>query len=160
MKILKIPFLVYVAGLWATDSRAELDYQTDVAPLLRDYCAGCHNEVDYEGEFSVETFASVLEGGETDDKSILVPGKPNQSYLLQTILRTAKPAMPPKKEPQLSEDEIAVITRWIAEGAHGPEPENDRSILSTLTVPEIAPSGNAVEPVTAMEKSRTGRCSR
>ncbi len=133
-----------------------VDYQTDVVPLLRDYCAGCHNESDFEGELSVETYAALLKGGETEEKQILVPGKPEESYLLQTILRKAKPAMPPKKEPQLSEEEVGILTRWIAEGAKGPAPENDLSMLSALTVPALAPQHEVSVPITAMEYSPDG----
>lgn len=128
---------------------APVDYHTDIAPLLRDYCAGCHNGSDYEGGFSVETFAEVMEGGESEDKSILVPGKPDESYLLQTILKIAKPTMPPKKEPQPGADEIALLTRWIEEGAKGPVGKHDQSLLSTLTVPKIAPSAAVKDAVTA-----------
>jgi WD40 repeat protein/mono/diheme cytochrome c family protein len=131
--------------------RAEVpvDYHADIAPLLRDYCAGCHNAGDYEGGLSVETFAALMEGGETEGKSILVPGKPDDSYLLQTVLKTAKPAMPPKKEPQLTADEIALLTRWIAEGAKGPAKEHDISLLSTLIVPDVAPASSVKDAITA-----------
>lgn len=145
--------------LTALSSRAAgvIDYHTDIAPLLRDYCAGCHNEGDYEGGFSVETYASILEGGETEDKTALVPGKPEESYLLQTILKTAKPAMPPKKEPQPTAAEVALLTRWIEEGAKGPEAEKDISILSTLTVPPMAPTGKAAEAITGVAFSPDGK---
>ena len=92
-------FTALLFGSSAALTAAPVDYHTDIAPLLRDYCAGCHNGGDYEGGFSVETFAELMEGGETEDKTILVPGKPDESYFLQTVLKTAKPAMPPKKEP-------------------------------------------------------------
>jgi len=134
-----------------------VDYHTDVAPLLRDYCAGCHNEFDLEGEFSVETFASLMKGGETEDEIIVAPGKPDASFLLRTIQHDADPAMPPKKEPQPTAEEIAVIQQWIQEGAKGPAVDADVSILSTLTVPDIAPSGKAVSPITAAEYSPDGR---
>ncbi|MDP4583324.1 MAG: hypothetical protein NWT04_05340 [Verrucomicrobiales bacterium] len=139
--------------------RAEvpIDYHTDIAPLLRDYCAGCHNGGDYEGGLSVETFAELMEGGESDDKAILVPGKPNESYLLQTILHTAKPVMPPKKEPQPTPAEVALLTRWITEGAKGPAEDSDISILSTLTVPRIEPSGKGAEAITAAAFSPDGK---
>ena len=139
--------------------RAEvpIDYHTDIAPLLRDYCAGCHNGGDYEGGLSVETFAELMEGGESDDKTILVPGKPDESYLLQTILHTAKPVMPPKKEPQLTPAEVALLTRWITEGAKGPAEDSDISILSTLTVPRIEPSGKGAEAITAAAFSPDGK---
>ena len=149
--------LVLVCGV-ATISRAgELDYHRDIAPILRDYCAGCHNESDYEGEFSVVTFGSLKEGGETDDKSILVAGKPDASYLIQTIRHEAKPAMPPKKEPQLSSEAVQLLTRWVREGAKGPAEEADVSILSTLVVPDIPKSGEAAEPVTAAAFSPDGK---
>lgn len=135
---------------------APLDYHADIAPLLRDYCAGCHNEGDYEGGFSVETFAALMEGGETEGKSILVPGKPDESYLLQTVLKAAKPAMPPKKEPQPTADEVALLKRWVEEGAKGPAKEHDISLLSTLIVPEVAPTNAVKDSVTAAAFSNDG----
>ncbi len=137
-------------------SAAPVEYHTDIAPLLRDYCAGCHNAGDYEGGLSVETFAALMEGGETEGKTILTPGKPDESYLLQTVLKTAKPAMPPKKEPQPTADEIALLKRWIEEGAKGPAKEHDVSLLSTLNVPEIAPTPAAKDAITAAAFSRDG----
>jgi len=131
----------------------ELDYRTDVAPLLRDYCAGCHNQREYEGDFSVETFAELMAGGETEDRAIVVPGKPDESYLFQTIAKTARPSMPPQREPQLDAEEIELLARWIREGAKGPAPEDDLSLLSTLSVPEIPASGAAPSPVTALALS-------
>ncbi len=133
---------------------APVDYHADIAPLLRDYCAGCHNEGDYEGGFSVETFAALMEGGETEDKTILVPGKPDESYLLQTVLKTAKPAMPPKKEPQPTAAEVALLKRWIEEGAKGPAKEHDISLLSTLNVPDVAPTAAVKDAITAAAFSK------
>ncbi|MEX2578896.1 MAG: c-type cytochrome domain-containing protein [Verrucomicrobiales bacterium] len=136
---------------------AAIDYHADIAPLLRDYCAGCHNEFDYEADFSVETFGALMEGGESENETIVVPGMPSESFLLKTIRHETDPAMPPEKEPQLGEEEIALIARWIEEGAEGPAPEDDASILSTLNVPDIPASGNADKPVTAAEFSRDGK---
>ena len=145
------------ASLAVTVSAREIDYHTDIAPLLRDYCAGCHNNYDFEADFSVETFEDLMFGGESEDKTIIVPGKPDESYLLQTILKTAKPAMPPKREPQMEDEEIELIAEWIRKGAKGPEPGSDVSILSTLTVPEIDPVAGTAKPVTALEFSPDGK---
>ena len=122
-----------------------IDYHADIAPLLRDYCSGCHNELDYDGDFSVETFAALMQGGETENETIIVPGDPAKSFLMRTLRKQSKPAMPPKKEPQLESHELALIEQWIKEGAKGPKPADDKSILATLNVPKIAPkktSGN------------------
>ena len=155
--LIRLFCVAFVLNFAALSKGGELDYHRDIAPLLRDYCAGCHNESDYEGEFSVETFAALKEGGETDDKTILVAGKPESSYLLQTILHEAKPAMPPKKEPQLSTEAVALLTRWIKEGAKGPAVADDVSILSTLVVPDIAKTGKAAEPFTAAAFTADGK---
>lgn len=158
MTVLNRTFCILaVVGSVTVTLAGEIDYHRDIAPVLRDYCAGCHNESDYEGEFSVETFAALKSGGETEDKSILVAGKPDDSYLLQTIRHEAEPAMPPKKEPQLSSEAIDLLTRWVREGAKGPDAEEDFSILSTLVVPEIPKSGKAVEPITAAAYSGDGK---
>src|SRR6056297_4086310 len=117
-----------------------LDYRKDIAPILRDYCAGCHNDLDYEGALTIETYRSLMEGGESEDKTIIVPGKPEESYLFQTMIKTAKPVMPPKREPQLSEEQIDLVRQWIEEGAKGPAAGDDLSILSSLSVPDIPPS--------------------
>ena len=48
------------------------DYSKQVAPILKKYCAGCHNEQDREGKLSLESFASLQRGGKSG--SALLPG--------------------------------------------------------------------------------------
>lgn len=38
--------------------------QQDVAPILTKYCTGCHNDADREGRLSLQTYESLLKGGE------------------------------------------------------------------------------------------------
>lgn len=157
MKFIQPCLVILLSVLGHTIPASAVDYHTEVAPLLRDYCAGCHNDFDLEGDFSVETFASLMKGGESDDETIVVPGKPNESFLFRTMRHTADPVMPPEKEPQPTAEEIAVIEKWIEAGAKGPAAGSDLSILSTLTVPDVAPSGKAASPITATEYSPDGR---
>ncbi len=134
----------------------KIDYHTDIVPLLRDYCSGCHNESDYDGDFSVETFAALMKGGESGDETIIVPGKAAESFLMTTLHKLAKPSMPPKKEPQPEASELALIEQWINQGAIGPKPGDDPSFLSKLIVPHIAPEGKVAKPITAAEFSPDG----
>ncbi|MCB1095259.1 MAG: hypothetical protein KDN22_06730 [Verrucomicrobiae bacterium] len=130
---------------------APVDYQREVAPIFRSYCAGCHNDVDYEGDFSLETFAGLRGGGEEGDP--IKPGDGAESLLIQLVEHRAKPNMPPKDEPQLPAEELAILKRWIAEGARGPA--TDTSILQELVVPARAPAAsNFVRPVTAVAFDR------
>ncbi|MCP5542043.1 MAG: hypothetical protein H7A53_13260 [Akkermansiaceae bacterium] len=129
-----------------------VDYFRDVAPLLRQYCAGCHNDEDYEGDFSVERFADLKEGGSKG--TMLKPGAPGESHLIALLTGKTKEPMPPKDEPQPAAGEIALLERWIGEGARGPATDaEDVSILSRLTVPAL-PAAPGEKPVTAIAVGR------
>ncbi len=128
-------------------------YERDIAPILRTYCAGCHNDADREGEFSVETFASLNKGG---DKGVtLKPGDPESSLLVKLIEGRSKPSMPPKDEPRVPAAELALLRQWIADGAPGPQ--RDESLLKNLVVPEVAVGRGVARPWTAVEYSPDGK---
>jgi mono/diheme cytochrome c family protein len=129
------------------------DYHSEIAPLLRQYCAGCHNDEDFEGDFSVERYADLKEGGSKGD--MLVPGKPDESYLIKLLTGGTSEPMPPKDDPQPGAKEIDLLKRWVAAGAPGPK-GGDVSILSMLTVPDL-PKAPGARAVTAMEHSADGK---
>lgn len=129
---------------------------TDVAPLLRDYCAGCHNDQDLEAELSVETFQALKQGGESE-KTMIVPGRPDESYLIQVLTEKAKPKMPPKRETQLEQAQIEVLIKWVEEGAKGPELAEDTSILKTLSLPPVKPVKEQNPIITSAEFSGDGK---
>lgn len=156
-RFLSVSLGFILVSIFPLRAETPLNYHAEIVPILREYCVGCHNGDDYEGDFSVETFSALREGGETEEKTMIVPGKPEESYLLQTILRKTKPAMPPKKEPQPKAEEISMISRWIAEGAKGPLAVEDLSMLSTLSVPKIVASANSARAITARAISPDGK---
>ena len=147
-----LPIIFGLLALLPTHG-AKLDFHRDIAPILREYCAGCHNEVDWEGELAMETYKSLMNGGENGPG--IRPGKAEDSFLIQALTKKKKPYMPPRKEPQPSSKQIDTLRAWIDEGATGPK--SDVSILSTLTVPKLAPSQNAARPVTALAVSPKGQ---
>ncbi len=150
-------FMLLAASLVAIPvMHAEVDFGTDVAPLLRDYCAGCHNDQDLEAELSVETFHALNQGGESE-KTMIVPGRPEESYLIQVLTGEAKPKMPPKRETQMEHSQIDVLVKWVEEGATGPERSQDTSILKTLSLPPVQPSQEVKPIVTAAEFSGDGK---
>jgi hypothetical protein len=146
---------VLMSVLAPTAALAEPDFHADVAPLLREYCAGCHNESDKEGDLSVETFAALMRGGESGPS--IVPGKAAESFLVRTVTKEEKPFMPPKKEPQPSAEEVAILKAWVDAGAKGPEAGKDVSILSTLVVPRVAAKPGVRQPVAALAVSPNGQ---
>src|SRR5438874_1525568 len=96
---------------------AKVSFTRDVLPLFQQHCVGCHQPAKQGGSYLMTSRADLLKKGDTDNPGV-VPGKPEQSYLLAQ-LRPAdgKPPAMPKNKPPLSEKEVGLIARWIAEGA-------------------------------------------
>lgn len=137
------------ASLWGADGPAP-DYEKQVAPLLKKYCAGCHNGSDLEGKLSLETFADLQKGGEHG--VAVLAGDPASSRLIR-VLTGSEPTMPPEGEPQPTAAEIDVLKRWVEEGAKGPAgAEPDRSVL---IVPKIE-SHAKERPIAALDWSADG----
>lgn len=129
------------------------DFHTDIAPILRDYCAGCHSGKELEGDLSVETFAQLKKGGENGTP---LEGKNGHAALLSRVLRGEKPKMPPRKEPQPTEAEIRLVEAWLNAGAPSPRGE-DISILSMLNIPDLPIKGNEAKVITAIAFTRDGK---
>jgi WD40 repeat protein len=144
--------LLVLAGMLSC-AHAEPIYERDIAPIFRTYCAGCHNDADREGDFSLETFAGLRTGGDKGDP--LKPGNADASLLIKLIEGRAKPAMPPKDEPKVPAAELARLKEWIAAGAPGPN--QDVSILEQLIVPQVATDKRRAMPITASAFSPDGK---
>jgi WD40 repeat protein/mono/diheme cytochrome c family protein len=135
-----------VPGLVAVATGATPTYEREIAPILRTYCSGCHNDRDAEADFSVERFASLRKGGaEAGDP--IVPGDAAASTLVKRITSADADHMPPADEPQVPAADLATLEAWIAAGAPGPTV--DASLLETLAVPALAAYGG-MKPVTAL----------
>lgn len=145
--------MIFVLAAAAVPALAAPGYEREIAPILRTYCAGCHNDREAESEFSVERFASLRKGGaEAGDP--ITPADAAASVLIQRIVSKGADHMPPADEPQVSAAELATLEAWIAAGAHGPAV--DASILETLTVPALPPYPG-LKPVTAAALSPDGK---
>ena len=134
------------------DEAAVPDYAGRVAPILAKYCAGCHNDEDREGKFSLESYASLQQGA--PHGPALLASDPKGSLILRLMTGAAKPAMPPKGEPGPSAEEVATVEAWIAAGARGPAGQAPPRLA--LMVPKIAPADRP-RPVVALDSSRDGR---
>src|SRR4051812_34805011 len=94
---------------------AEVDFAHEVVPILKQHCAKCHGGSQKKGDFSINSRTSLLAGGESGQA--VAVGKGKQSDLYQRITsRDDSLRMPPEGEP-LSAVEVAVVARWIDEGA-------------------------------------------
>lgn len=127
------------------------DFGREVAPIFRKYCSGCHNAKDLDGEFSLESHAALMKGGESGPA--LVAGQPDQSLLLKLMEGREKPHMPPRKEPQPTSEEVGLIRAWIQAGAPGPV----QGMELPPTLPQVKPRPGIRQPLTALALHPDGK---
>lgn len=101
---------------------ARLDYNWHIRPILSDNCFGCHglDEAGREAGLRLDDRASaVSELVESPGKYAIVPGDPEASEVIRRITESDPDLImpPPSSHKTLSVDEVALLTRWIKEGA-------------------------------------------
>jgi mono/diheme cytochrome c family protein len=113
--------------LSAGSAPAEIDYQTQIKPLLKSHCFACHGSLKQESSLRLDAGELILKGGEIGPA--IVSGKPHESLLYQVLTPDADIQMPPEGQGRrLKPDEIQLIKNWIAQGAKypsGDQPEAD-----------------------------------
>lgn len=87
-------------------------FETDVRPILREFCFDCHGAVEeLQGGLDLRLVHRMVSGG--DSGEAVVPGDPDASLLLS---RVRDGDMPPG-EAIVPEEKIAILEAWIQGGA-------------------------------------------
>jgi hypothetical protein len=111
--------LVVATTLGANDAWSvgqEVDYLTQVKPILSSKCYACHGALKQKAKLRLETRALMLKG------EVIVPGKAAESLLIEKTMDKGDDRMPPPKEGAgLKPEEIALLRQWIDQGAKAPE---------------------------------------
>lgn len=97
----------------------KIDFEREIAPILEAHCWDCHGEDQQESGLRLDRRANMLRGGDYGLPAV-VPGIPNQSYLLDLVNHLDPELKMPPDEDKIPAKEIAVLTRWIAQGAIWP----------------------------------------
>lgn len=101
-------------------------FEKKVRPLLVEKCLECHGGKDIsKNGLKLTSRAAILQGGESGPAA--VERKPTESLLVTAINYRDAPRMPPKGK--LSDDEIAILTRWVELGL--PWPETTKTLTSS-----------------------------
>lgn len=99
---------------------AKLAFNQDIQPILAENCYGCHGPDPGSRKASLRLdrpeFALAPRG---KDGPAIIPGQPDQSPLVRRVeSKVAKEVMPPAEAHKtLKPEEIALLRRWVAEGA-------------------------------------------
>ncbi len=87
-------------------------FDAEVRPILKNNCEACHNAATRSGGLSFDSRESVLKGGK--DGPAAKPGAPADSLLIQAVEQKGDLKMPMGR-PRLKDEEIAILTRWVAQ---------------------------------------------
>lgn len=98
---------------------APVNFVREVRPILEKHCYECHGATKQKSGLRLDIKALALKGGDNHGPDIL-PGQAKDSPLIHFLTAVeADEAMPPKG--RLPAAEIAMLTRWINEGAVWPD---------------------------------------
>jgi hypothetical protein len=103
------------------ESAAGIEYfEKHVRPLLVEQCYKCHSDVHKKkAGLLMTTRAGLLTGG--DSGPALVPGKAAQSLLIKAVKHLDPDLKMPPKKKKLSDQQINILSRWVAMGAPMPK---------------------------------------
>jgi hypothetical protein len=102
----------------AQEKVVPVDFVRDIQPLLTRHCIKCHGANKHESGLRLDARVDAMRGGDTG--LVIVPGSSDKSLLVQRI-SSADPdeRMPPKDS--LNGEQVALVRRWIDQGATWPE---------------------------------------
>ena len=120
-------------------------FEERIRPVLAGRCFKCHGPLRQESGLRLDSRESLLRG--TDESPVVVPGRPEESLLIEAIGHDRRIKMPPdsKLEPQA----IADLARWVQMGAPWPDrPRRPGEGLFQEGARSVARRHWAFEPIT------------
>ncbi len=118
-RLLSVTVFLLIAADAAAQTKAPVDFQRDIRPILSDQCFTCHGPLK-----STRKAGLRLDNPEGMSEDLggyrpVVPKKLDESHLWLRLVETdpAKKMPPPKTGKKLTADQIAKFKQWIEEGA-------------------------------------------
>ncbi len=113
---LSLACLVLINGVRANEDGPAVDFNSQIRPILTQYCSSCHGGVKQAGDLSFIYPEQVL----PPDGWVVEPGDPDASVLIERVI-TDDPDLrmpPPDEHPDpVPAEKVVLLRRWIAQGA-------------------------------------------
>ena len=154
-RILRWTTLLLAPIAAATGADPQVDYATQIKPLLARHCSRCHGAEKQQSGLRTDSGRALRDGG--DSGPALLAKAPDQSLILQAVKGAEGVSKMPPEGPGLTTAEIQLLQTWIAAGA--PFPENE--IVAAAARPAVnhwafQPVGHSPAPLTSATKSNRG----
>jgi hypothetical protein len=125
----------------ATAASGRVDFERQIRPILAEHCLECHSQDKRKGGLSLATYADALDGGRNGPA--IRPGNSTRSLLIHRVTGAVEPQMPKDEDP-LTAPELALVRRWIDQGARAsstsppaPQPWEAPLALNRPAVPAV-----------------------
>jgi WD40 repeat protein len=107
-----------------------VSFRSQVAPILVDQCLACHSAKKAEGGYRVDTFAGAIAAGDSETPGFLARDPAGSEAFRRMTATDPDERMPLDGDP-LPAEQVAIVRRWIEEGAafDGPDP---KALLPTI----------------------------
>jgi len=148
------PTLLIAAVLVASmhSANAEVSFVREIAPIILKRCVGCHGEKINLGGYRANTFEYLMKRSGSGALPVK-PGDPDRSALFRLISTTNSSLRMPKGDDPLTLSQVALVRRWILEGARY-DGQDPRASLSAAIGPRSHPAApaayRAAQPVLAL----------
>ncbi|MEQ8765223.1 MAG: c-type cytochrome domain-containing protein [Planctomycetota bacterium] len=152
-------WLVFSLYLLASPGPEEVSFRSDLAPILLRRCIGCHRDERRQGRYALDVFERLREPGASGEAPI-VPGEPSSSELYRRVVTDDPDHRMPKDDHPLLASEIALLKRWIKEGARYDADDASAPLAAIAPVqaePEPPEAYPAALPILALAFSPDGR---
>ena len=136
----------------AEDPSRQVSYYREIRPIFQEHCHGCHQPAKTRGDYVMTEFSALLAGGESGEPAVN-PGHPEASYLVQQITPDGEAASMPKGKAPLGQDQIALIRRWVEQGAGNDKPASTRQLVDM----DHPPRYESLPVVTSIDFSSDGQ---
>lgn len=156
-----MPVLLRLLILLLTSHAAAraVSFRAEVAPLLQRRCAACHNEDSAKGGYRLDSFAMLQRAGDGGDAPV-VAGSAEKSHLYRVLIAHDAEDRMPQKADALPESEIALLRRWLDEGAAYDGGEPSRLLAELAREQHLRPAPlhyPRAMPITALAFDGDGR---
>jgi hypothetical protein len=130
---------VWFVGAACLSSAEPVSFVREIAPILQQKCATCHNSEKRKGGYRLDTFASLRRPGKSGDLPV-VAGNPARAKIIELITASDPDDRMPQKDDPLPAGQVSLIRRWMEEGAKFDGPDGDASLVSLIPrLPHPAP---------------------
>jgi Protein of unknown function (DUF1553)/Protein of unknown function (DUF1549)/Planctomycete cytochrome C len=128
-----------------TETRSRIDFTTKIRPILNKHCTACHGGVKRVNGVSFLVRDRATRPAKSGRVPIR-PGDPAGSELMRRVTSLGEDRMPPPEHaPQLSDEEIALLGKWIEQGAEWTE-HWAYVKPAAVAIPDVSDPGWCMQP--------------